>query len=365
MSFFSSKNAPVQYRLIIDIEPNSVGWGLVLPESTKLEYVDRLYIAYDKRPTLKQIQTKLSRVLKDIITNAVPRQLNGGVIASGLCIHASAWSVAETHVIDLTFPKPVKLEEKLVIESVRNHRSGAVSNASQSNLELVYHQVQRVRLNGYPVEHPWGKIIQNISCDLIEGYVDKEMREFCDDILLSHVPHITHVPEAFVSAVASNELELPTKDLLLVHVGGETTEITYVLNDHIQKTASVPTGISPIIREVSESVHGDMNLAFSHVATAARGARIPTKKEQAVIEAEINSWRDAFIEGVHAVCGDNVPEHIVYFSAFHDMKIVEYMLTTDRITAWSNKQHVLVNIFGKKTFQHDFMIAAGALYIVK
>lgn len=365
MSFFSSKKAPMQYRLIIDIEPNSVGWGLVLPGSTKLEYVDRLYVAYEKQPTLKQIQSKLSRVLKDIVTNAVPRQLNGGVIASGLCIHASAWSVAETHIIDLTFPKLVKLEEKLVVESVRNHRSGAVSNASQNNLELVYHQVQHVRLNGYPVQDPWGKITQNISCDLIEGYIDQTMRVFCDDILLSHVPHMTHVPEAFVSAGAAQEIDPAISDFLLVHVGGETTEITYSLEGHIQKTASVPSGISPIVRKVSEYVHDDMKLAFSHVTLAARGSRIPTKKEQQIIETEVNAWRDALITGVHAVCGDNVPEHIIFFSAFHEMGIAEYMLNTDKITAWSNKKHQLINMFGKKSFQHDAMIAAGALYIVK
>ncbi len=98
---------------------------------------------------------------------------------------------------------------------------------------------------------------------------------------------------------------------------------------------------------------------------AAQGSRLPTKKETAIINDAIEMWRNNFLKGVQAICGINVPEQIMFFSAIHDMNIAAYMLDPEKINAWSGKKHVITNLYGKKSFQHDFMIAAGANYIVK
>jgi hypothetical protein len=338
MSFFSKKKAPAHYRLIVDIEPHSIGLGLTLGSASKLEFIDRQYVAYEKRPTMKQMQSKLTALLKEMLRTSIAPYLNGAGIGSILCIHSAAWSIAETHTVDLQFPKAVKVQEKLILESVRNHRLEGVVNAEQNNLELVYHHMQKVRLNGYPTEHPWDKLAQNVSCDLVEGYVDTSMKKLAENLLLQYEAKLTHVPEGFVAINAAKEVIPEVGKVLVVHVEGETTEI--ILAD-------------------------DKALAFSHVSLAVKGTRIPTKKEQAAINDAIDAWRNNFIKGAHAVCGDNMPEKIFFFSATHDMHIVEHMLTSNKITAWSNKKHEIINLFGKKSFQHDFMIAAGALYVVE
>jgi hypothetical protein len=222
-----------------------------------------------------------------------------------------------------------------------------------------------VRLNGYHTALPWGKVAQNISCDLVEGYIDESMRKMYEDVLLRFVPRLTHVPEAFVVMNAARTIVPEARDLLVVHLGGETTEIMLGDQEHLKRSASVPSGISSILRSIADLSHGDYEIAFSHLNMAARGSRLPTKKEQVAITDAIKVWKNDFLKTVHVTCGDNVPEQICFFTAMHDMKIAEYMLDTKDISGWSGKKHELVNLFGKKTFQHDLIIAAGANYVVE
>jgi hypothetical protein len=265
----------------------------------------------------------------------------------------------------MNFPKPLQIQEKIIIDSIRSKRSEATVKKEQQDLELVYHQIQKVKLNGYYAASPWGKTAQNISCDLIESYVDKSMRKICDDILLKFSPSVTHIPEAFISTNTVHFVFPNMNDFLLIHIGGETTEITHCIKEHIQRTASCPSGVSSIIRSVAELLKSNFSLAFSHVAMAAKGYRISTKKEQVVIDKSVENWRGDLIGGISAVCGNNVPENILFFSAQHDSHITEFMIDENKLSAWSNKKHVLTNISIKNTFRQDIMIAAGAQYIVE
>ncbi len=365
MSFFSSKKAPTKYRLIVDLEPQSVGLGLALQGSTALEFIDRQYISYGQRPDFRQMQAKLAALLKSMLQGTITSYMANGEIASILCIHSAAWSIAETHTVDLQFPKPVKVQEKLIIDSVRAHRNDHVVKAQSNNLELVYHRIQKVRLNGYYADVPWDKSAQNISCDVVEGYIDASMKKFCEDVLLHYEAPLTHVPEAFIVTHAAAACMPEHEDALLVHIAGETTEVVYGNRMQLKQSASSPAGITGIIRDVAAFTHGDESLAFSHINMAARAVRIPTKKEQTVIAQAVAAWRNEFVKAVNAVCADHVPEQILFFSSVHDMAIAEYMLQQCALETWSNKKHQIINLFGKKSFQHDFMIAAGALYVVE
>lgn len=365
MSFFSSKKSAVQFRLIVDVQPNSIGVGITHPESSELKYIDRQYVAYGRRPTARQMQSKLSDMLAAMMQTKVMPFIASGRIASVLCLHSSAWCIAETHTVDLHFPRPMRITEDLVVKSVNKHRAGRDAHSNIDDGELVYHHIQKVRLNGYSTDHPWNKTAQFVSCDFIEGYVDRTMKRLCDAALLRYGTSVVHVPEAFVITEMARQTFPKIDQLFIVYMGGETTEIMYGDRYHLRRSASAPVGIAGIVRKVAAVIHDNNEVAFSHIRTAVKGNRMPTKKEQSAISDAVNDWRNAFLKAVHMVCGNCVPEKVLFLSSLHDTDIAEYLITDKKLSVWSGKEHEVINLFGKKSFQHDAMIAAGASYVVK
>lgn len=362
MSFFASKSSATQYRLIVSFEPHSVAVGLTLINSSKLEYIDRHFITYGKRPSMKQMQTRLSAIFREVMIKLL-RSISNYKIVGITCIHSSAWSLAETHAVDLQFQNPTKILEKSIIENVHKYRSKNI--LSIEGLELVYHHIQKIKINGYYSENPWGKMAQCLSCDLIEGYVDTMMKKFAEDELLRYAPSVVHVPEGFVILNAARSIISDQDEVLIVHVGGETTELILASKDFLKQTASIPMGISSLVRASAGFLHGNEALALSHISLAAKGYRIPTKKEQVAIKNCVEDWRNNFFSVTHVLCNNNIPEHIYYFAAVHNSSTAQFMLDPQKIAALSGKKHKIERLFGKKTFQHDFIIAAGANYIVE
>ena len=365
MSFFSRKKDVAHYRLIVNLEPHSVGIGLTKAHSSKIEYIDRQYISYSGKPSLHHVQAKVKALAKHMLHTKVIPFIGNGKISSGLCIHSSTWSIAEAHTLDMHFPKPVKVTERLVAEKIQHHRTHSSEQAGLRNLELVYHHVQNIRLNGYNAPKPFGNTASHISCDLIEGFIDTSMKKVSEEIILTYTNTLTHVPEGFIIMNAAQHVLPQHKDVLIVHGDKETTEIMLGEGDHMRRAASSPIGIHHIIRSLAASVHGDDKVAFSHLHMAAKGSRILGRKEYVALERAVGEWRTAFLKTAHALCGENLPESIAFYAALQDMPIAEFLLKDEKIAVWSGKKHEITNLFGKKSFQHDLMIAAGALYVVE
>jgi hypothetical protein len=371
MGFFSSKKPTSYCTLIADISPNSIGLGVaeIKAGKTTLIYTNREYISYAKAPTLDQMSTKISALLKNMLLVVRKKY----VLTKSCVVHSSAWSISGTHTVDMELPKPIKADEKFVMEEIAKHRT---SKIAQEGLTLVYYHIQRVRLNGYVVVDPWGKLAQHISCDVVQASIDTKIKNLIDDILLPSVHDISHIPESIATLNAVRYLVPDMNKTLLVHIGGETTEVVYGGIDMLAGSGSTPAGIYTVLRALEKTTGHDTELAFSHLIMSIRESRLPTQKEQTLIENSFEEWRKKLYRAMHAVCGNNaMPQDIVVFAVPHYMPIAMKLMDSKKLTLWTGRDHHVVNILDRNNsnfliptnvgIMHDFMIAVGAFYVVQ
>ena len=85
----------------------------------------------------------------------------------------------------------------------------------------------------------------------------------------------------------------PEHNVLLVDIGGELTEVTFITNGIITEVLTLPFGVLNILLRISEAEHIDLENAYALLRSYTGGALSKEAEDhlKTVIKKEAKGWR--------------------------------------------------------------------------
>jgi len=288
---FSKKQKNELITLVVDVGSSSVGAALVSASKeaqAKVVYSTRLSCPVpdsagaDRNYYITAVSQTLEQVMKTVLDQHHP--IHGYHI-----IFSSPWYSSQTNVTRIDHNSPALISrhavEKLVDESEQKFIS-----ESGANSEVVEHRVIRTKINGYETADPYNKKTKSAELTFYVSLIAKDILEAVRRIIEknfhSRNSEISSFSLAAFSALASIVPE--EKDLLIIDVRGEVTDISVVIDAALMKTSSFPQSKNGLIRTIASGLGQSPEAALSMIDLAYRGSG------DATAEANVAKFAEAF-----------------------------------------------------------------------
>ncbi len=373
MSFFSNEpRNTLLSTLILDISSHSIGVALVskpkegLPE---IFYAHREYVSYEKKPTAKQIQSKILLLIKDIFENHLIPTIAGFrtkeiayKINHVYVMHSLAWSFSTTRHIEVTFEKEVVVTEEMLCKLALENANA--DKDATANMKLISRFMSDVRLNGYKIKNPWGKKTKKLFTTSSETYIDQTMIKLVEEEIWKRTHSIIeHTPESY------NILETLRNDLKeddfksIVHLGGETTEVILIVNKQCRSTISIPYGVNSLCREVGIEEESDHHIAYAHITGALSKKRSFKKSERAAYDAASLEWKGKIWKAIHdLVEGGSMPATLYIVSLPHHEPIAKEVCNENSYKEFSQLNNAEVIMYNSMDLKGFYNVRSGVSY---
>lgn len=372
MGFFnSSKRKEIKASLIVDISPHSIAIGIILrgeKAMPHLAYMHREYVTYGRKPSVKEISQKLSKLLVKIIeTEIIGFVKNFSSKDSKLSIvdsyimHSLAWShsVVRKLIIDH--------DSEILITKENLDRIAEETAKKQSDTKgmlLLSRIISDIDLNGYDVKNPWNKKAKKLSLTATETYIDESMIKLVENAIEKRIKlKFIHTSEGYAAYEVMKYTHPEHKELVMIHVGGETTEMVMIENGVLKAASSVPYGVHTLCRIWGTGKEHDQEIAYSHIIAALSKTRAFTKSEKSNFDAEIKKWQLAIEESLHTMSkGLPLPSDLYLVSLPHYRLIAEAIIKDESFLVWSEKNHIVRSVYEEPHPSNLYTVEKGALY---
>ncbi len=244
---------------VFDIGSSTVGGILFQHHPNKLpEVLTSARFSTDFLPDLdfQKIQRSLHKTFERTIA-ALKRRMpkNWRRPDATIIIFSSPYYISQNKVIRFSKPKPFEITEKILEEIVVDEIAIFKKKweAEHQPVEILEREEMKINLNGYPIKKPIGKHALSV-----EIYLHMSLGiKLIQDKLRECIAHSFGVmPLLFRSFpfVAFNALKDAvdiSRDLLLIDIGGEITDLAMIKSGVLEEVISFPFGENILVRRIA------------------------------------------------------------------------------------------------------------------
>lgn len=259
-----SRNSKGILIAIFDIAGSSVG-GLLFEHRhggpPEIICVFRQQADFSPEPDLDQSQRALYKAFESVV-NHLKKKISKGRKNPDLImvVFSSPYYISQTKIIRFIAQKPFEIREKFLdqmisaeVEAFKKEREKEYS----SPIELLEKEAMECKLNGYLINNPVSKKARTVELSVymslgMETLLNK-LKERIDRSFGETALKFQTFPFAAFGAL-KNFLDV-SKGLLLVDIGGESTELALVRGNILEESASFPLGENFLIRRIASVFH--------------------------------------------------------------------------------------------------------------
>ncbi|MDA1334592.1 MAG: hypothetical protein O2794_01080 [bacterium] len=158
--------------------------------------------------------------------------------------------------------------------------------------------IMKALLNGYPVERPIGKGTTELDLSVHLAATSKEFYDKVTEIIntFHRGAKIRLSTFPVVSWSLMRELITPEHQALLVDIGGEVTEVTFLADGVMTEVLTLPFGVYNILLRIAESEKTDPENALSLLIqyTSGKLSKAAQARIQIIIKKEMKNWEQIF-----------------------------------------------------------------------
>ena len=267
------KNNDEVFGAVIDISSGSVGVAVVESNHTKklptVIFAHRVLMrsgglerkADDQMRQMREALFSASLVLSREGLQALARHNKHARITKILVSCSAPWSYTISRTVEYQNDTDVKISRTLVddlVESAEEEIEMHVENApipQELGFQIVERATVDIRINDYPVHHPFGLKGQLVSLSHITGLVPKDVTKAIIDVQEKILPHTelrAHTLLLIVFCVL-RDLIPNQSSYCIVNITSEATEFGIVSDDTLIASMHVPYGSGNLYRDIMKA----------------------------------------------------------------------------------------------------------------
>lgn len=194
--------------------------------------------------------------------------------------------------------KPAQFKEADFHELIESGKKRLLDELKRDDVVIFEAVFLKALLNGYPVEEPLGRSAQEVEMWVRFSATSQNLyAKFQEIISAANKKAEIHLVTFPVSAwFLARSMLPPEHSAILVDIGSESTEVTFIVNGIITDILSLPIGVLNILLRLAEVEHSDIENAFSLLVSYTSGALSEEAevRVQETIKKEIKSWEESF-----------------------------------------------------------------------
>ncbi|MEK7150958.1 MAG: hypothetical protein AAB783_02045 [Patescibacteria group bacterium] len=255
--------------------------------------------------------SQFSAILQDIQSeykNALPNRFHIGL--------SSVFYLGKTERIYEKWSKPKVVSQADIDGFIEKGKNKYFSELKRDDVMLFEIVLMKSLLNGYPIERPVGKNVEEIELWVHYAATSKDLYDNFSSIVKNFNASASITFGTFPINVwmIMRENIFPEHSVMLVDIGGELTEVTFVVEGVITEIHSLPFGVLNILLRIAEVEHVEVENALS-LLKAYADSKLEKEAEariRAIIKKEMKSWEE-FFERIWQRANQNVMSNIRMF----------------------------------------------------
>lgn len=268
---------------VFEIASSSIGGILFLHHPEKLPEILttlRLPTAFYPDLNFQKIQRSLHKTFEQVIAGLKKQMpLNRKIPDLAIIVFSSPYYVSQSKIIKLPELKPFKITDKFLKNLIADETLSFEKKWQGAKIM----EIEKMEANSKNSEFPI--------------YISLGMKPILDKLQECVSHSFGEIPVCFQSFPFVVFLGLKTvmdmsEDVLLIDIGGETTDLILIKNGILEETISFPLGENFLIRKIANMFHFPLEESFSLLRRYARGdlAVASHKKIQKIIEEAALKW---------------------------------------------------------------------------
>ncbi|MEK7576935.1 MAG: hypothetical protein AAB482_04570 [Patescibacteria group bacterium] len=241
----------------------------------------------------KATLSQFSAILDDIQNehkNAMPSRFHIGL--------SSVFYLGKTERFYEKWPKSKIITQADIDGFIEKGKSKYFSELKRDDVILFEIVLMKTLLNGYTIERSVGKRAEEVELLVHYAATSKELYENFSTSVKNFRADATITFGTFPVNVwmIIRENIFPEHSVLLVDIGGELTEVTFVIDGAIAEVHSLPFGVLNILLRIAEAEHIEVENA-SALLKAYADSKLDKEVEsriRGIIKKEMKSWEEYF-----------------------------------------------------------------------
>lgn len=356
--FFGTKNKKAEGAILIDIGSGSVGGAAVVfaqDNKPKIFFETSepfpVQSKMNNRRLLPSMKTSLTKVIETAskqwvskLTDEAGRKVP---IKRIICTFSSPWHVSTTKTLHFKFEKSFVISTSFINDVVSYESNNFTSKIIKENLNQSINQEQKsviaeqetlqTFVNGYPVSYPIDMKANEFEIALFMSAFPDQLVNSVENICGKYFPGIhpdlnsgTGVYFHVLKELFPNEASF-----IIVHISGETTDISVIKKEVITETVSFPLGRNFIIRRLMHEAPGvTPGVAISMIKVNSEGistTKLSEKLNKIVSEAE-EDWIELFSNSIHDFSKDFfLPTKVFILAGDSSAKTFSNLITNKKL----------------------------------
>ena len=291
MALFSSKAERVSVALI-DINSSSVGGALAHIQTTgqpAVYYTNRLPIEVHGDEDISAAMLRTLDELAEILTKKgapiLRQETKSGHVDRVFISIGAPWQATAVRTEHVNETKPFIFTKAFLTEITRK------SSAVQDGYMLSGESVIATLLNGYEVEHPFGKKVNRAELIILSSLVQKEVADSIEKVLRKtyHTHALTLTAFAPIAYTVFRDIFPHEKDFLVLDVSGEATDTAFIKRGLLVDVSSVTHGVNELVRKAHDAAK---NISTGNSNPAINLDILPNARFSREVEESQKVWID-------------------------------------------------------------------------
>lgn len=278
-SLFQSKNE--ETSIIFDIGNGTLTGAIVVfneDQKPKFVYTIKKNFSVSEQLEPQQLELEMQKLLDEALNyimkdgfNSKYLQNKSKKIKRVFISFSSPWFLSKTKSIKLENPKEfvitesfiqdiLKKEEALFKTELKNEHGGEL-------FEVIESSIVHSKINGYALDNSIGKNTKTFDAYIHMSVVHNLFLNKIQETIIKHTHinikniHLNTFP--LISFTVIRDIFTKEPDFLIMDITGEITDITYVKNEIIDKTTSMPSGKNFLLRQLCKNLNVSTEIAES------------------------------------------------------------------------------------------------------
>lgn len=360
---------------VFDISSSSVAGAHVLIPKAKNQEIKPSILASSRVFSAPQDDLNIEKYISDTLkqlekTIAVLKKADNHKPEKIQVLLASPWFTSQTRTITYNKNTPFVCNQKLVDSLIGKEISFILENDMEKfgsmgkDAIIIEKQISQIKLNGYSTNKPFGKKTKNLELFLVitispKFIIEKIKTQISKEYASAKVSFTTSHYASFV--VYRDFLDAP-KELMLLDIGEEVTDIALIKDDIFLYQQSFPIGVYEFFRQITKTNPSTLIESLFLVESFKLGKLSPimTSNVQKALEEFGSTWQRSFQETIDSSKENlKIPEALYFVCDSKFNSFFEELLKRDLFlqhasgTATLNPMAIKQELFSKKISSID------------
>ncbi len=306
----------------------------------------------------------MSKSLKEVVTTVANKSLPklraqsiDMPIAKVDCALSTPWVISKTKTVKVTYSKDTEItkdlvnkivdgEHKLLEKQFRaEHESNIDGELLEYDLVFIEQKIFEIKLNGYSVEHVYGKKVRELEVSFAVSVSSKDILDAIHEAIANALNIVSirgiygvngqyvdgYHSSLLLQYAAFRNLIKMRNDYIAAHVHNDLSDIIVVRGGVCSVLASFPFGLSTFVAKTSNKLSQSEPLTHSALAMHA-GAKLTNESSRHVADASdpvIREWAAQFYQTLDAATDKESLPRILVLSVQNHFPFFERALKAE------------------------------------